>query len=108
LTVLNHRGNSRLNIAAGAGGGKRRQVLLPIPWECNQVDQIRDAVVRVDDEFQQGIEPDACVARIPRAEQEGAVTMAEIGPGMTPSEISAVVPHGLREPAQPLFLQGGG
>lgn len=44
-TVLNHRGHARLNIAAGAGGGKRRQVLLPIPLECDQVDQIRDAVV---------------------------------------------------------------
>ena len=56
--MLNHRGHARLNIAAGAGGGKRRQVLLPIPWECDQVDQIRDAVVQVYDEFQQGIEPD--------------------------------------------------
>jgi integrase len=71
-TVLNHRGHARLNIAAGAGGGKRRQVLLPIPWECDQVDQIRDAVVQVYDEFQQGIEPDACVARMPRAEEQGA------------------------------------
>jgi integrase len=70
--VLNHRGHVRLNIAAGAGGGKRRQVLLPIPWEFDQVDQIRDAVVQVYDEFQQGIEPDACVARMPRAEEQGA------------------------------------
>ena len=33
-TVLNHRGNVRLNIAAGAAGGRRRQVLLPIPWQA--------------------------------------------------------------------------
>lgn len=66
------KGHARLNIAAGAGGGKRRQVLLPIPWECDQVDQVRDAVVQVYDEFQQGIEPDACVARMPRAEEQGA------------------------------------
>jgi integrase len=71
-TVLNHRGHARLNIAAGAGGGKRRQVLLPIPWQCDQVDQIRDAVVQVYDEFQQGVEPDACVARMPRAEEQRA------------------------------------
>ncbi|WP_186544169.1 hypothetical protein [Synechococcus sp. ROS8604] len=44
-TVLNHRGHARLSIAASADGGKRRQVLLPIPLECDQVDQIRDAVV---------------------------------------------------------------
>ncbi len=67
-TVLNHRGHARLNIAAGAAGGKRRQVLLPIPWECDQIDQIRDAVVQVYEEFQQGIEPDACVASMPRAD----------------------------------------
>jgi integrase len=67
-TVLNHRGHARLNIAAGAGRGRRRQVLLPIPWECDQIDQIRHAVVQVYEEFQQGIEPDACVARMPRAD----------------------------------------
>ena len=71
-TVLNHRGHARLNIAAGAGGGRRRQVLLPIPWECDQVDQIRDAVVQVYDEFQQGIEPEACVAQMPRVDEQGA------------------------------------
>jgi integrase len=42
-------------------------VLLPIPWQCDQVDQIRDAVVQVYEAFQKGIEPDACVARMPRA-----------------------------------------
>jgi hypothetical protein len=35
-TVLNHRGHARLNSAAGAGGGKHLQLLLPIPWECDQ------------------------------------------------------------------------
>jgi hypothetical protein len=71
-TVLNHRGHVCPNSAAGAGGGKHRQVLLPIPWECAQVDQIRDAVVQIYDAFQQGIEPDACVARMARAEEQGA------------------------------------
>jgi hypothetical protein len=60
-TVLNHRGHARLNIAAGAGRGRRRQVLLPIPWECDQIDHIRDAVVQVYEEFQQGIEASAFV-----------------------------------------------
>ena len=81
-TVLNHRGHARLNIAAGAGGGRRRQVLLPIPWQCDQVDQIRAAVLEVYEEFQKGIEPDACVARMPRlAEQNGDAAAAEVGLG---------------------------
>jgi len=79
-TVLNHRGHARLNIAAGAGRGRRRQVLLPIPWECNQIDQIRDAVVQVYEEFQQGIEPDACVARMPRPDGSRG-SEAEAGAG---------------------------
>ncbi|MCT0225966.1 hypothetical protein [Synechococcus sp. CS-1328] len=66
-TVLNHRGHARLNIDAGADGGRRRQVLLPIPWLCYQVDQIRDAVAPVCEEFQKGIEPDACVDYSARA-----------------------------------------
>ena len=45
-------------------------MLLPIPWECDQVDQIRDAVPLGYDEFQQGIEPDACVARMHRAGEQ--------------------------------------
>ena len=79
-TVLNHRGHARLNIAAGAGRGRRRQVLLPIPWECDQIDHIRDVVVQVYEEFQQGIEPDACVARMPRADGSRAAE-GEFGSG---------------------------
>jgi hypothetical protein len=67
-TGLNHRGHARLNIAAGAGRGRRWQVLLPISWECDQIDQIRDAVVQVYEEFQLVVEPDASVARMPRTE----------------------------------------
>ncbi|MFO8237895.1 MAG: hypothetical protein R6U00_06495, partial [Prochlorococcaceae cyanobacterium] len=55
-----------MNIAAGAGGGRRRQVLLPIPWQCDQVNEICDAVVYVYEEFQKGIDPDASVAQILR------------------------------------------
>jgi integrase len=47
-------------------------VLLPIPWQCDQVDRIRDAVVQVFEAFRKGIEPDACVARMPRAEEQRA------------------------------------
>jgi integrase len=85
-TVLNHRGNVRLNIAAGAAGGKRRQVLLPIPWQCDQVDEIRDAVVYVFDEFQKGVDPDVCVARIHRPHQAGTgARSAAEAPGLSTS-----------------------
>lgn len=79
-TVLNHRGHARLIIAAGAGRGRRRQVLLPIPWECDQIEPIRAAVVQVYEQFQQGIEPDACVARMPRADGSRAAE-GEAGSG---------------------------
>ncbi|MBM5817249.1 MAG: hypothetical protein FJ083_11920, partial [Cyanobacteria bacterium K_Offshore_surface_m2_239] len=55
-------------------------MLLPIPWECDQIDHIRDAVVQVYEEFQQGIEPDACVARMPRADGSRAAEV-ESGSG---------------------------
>ncbi len=71
-TDLNHRGHARLTIAAGAGRGRHLQVLLPIPWQFDQVDQIRDAVVQIYEEFQKGIEPDAWVARMPRADNQSA------------------------------------
>ncbi len=47
-------------------------LLLPIPWQCDQADEIRDAVVQVDDEFQLGVEPVTCVSRMPRAEEQSA------------------------------------
>jgi integrase len=52
--VADHRGLTRLNISAAAGGGKRRQLLLPIPWEADQVDAIREAVVRLYEVVQAG------------------------------------------------------
>ncbi len=71
-TVLNHRGHARLNIAAGAGRGKRhRQVLLPTPSEYEQLDRIRDAVVLVYEEFQQGIKPDRCAVGMLCADGSG-------------------------------------
>jgi integrase len=87
-TVLNHRGHSRLNISAGAGGGRRRQVLLPIPWQCDHVDQIRDAVVQVYEEFQQGVDPDACVARMLRADEHSAdLGGVNAGPDLLPGHV---------------------
>jgi hypothetical protein len=75
-----------LNIAAGAAGGKRQQILLPIPWQCDQVDEIRDAVVSVFDEFQMGVNPYLCVTRIIRPHHAGTVAgSAAAAPGLSTS-----------------------
>jgi hypothetical protein len=75
-----------LNIAAGAAGGKRQQILLPIPWQCDQVDEIRDAVVSVFDEFQMGVDPYLCVSRILRPHHAGTVARsAAAAPGLSTS-----------------------
>jgi hypothetical protein len=64
----------------------RRQVLVPIPWRCDQVDEIRDAVVYVFDVFQKGVDPDLCVARIlrPHHAATGAGSAAD-APGLSTS-----------------------
>ena len=62
-SVANHRGLTRLNISATAGAGKRRQLLLAIPWEAEQVDAIRDAVVRLYDAVQEGRDIDAVLSQ---------------------------------------------
>jgi hypothetical protein len=65
-----------------------RQVLFPIPWQGDQVDQIRDAVVEVYEEFQHGIEPNACVARTPHADEQalmqerGTLASGAAGPAL--------------------------
>jgi hypothetical protein len=45
LTVSNFRGRARLHITARAGDGHRKQLLLPYPWESDQLEAIRDGVV---------------------------------------------------------------
>jgi hypothetical protein len=92
-----------LNIAAGAAGGKRRQVLLPIPWQCDQVDEIRDAVVYVFDEFQKGVDPDLCVARIhrPHHAATGSGSAAD-APGLSTSSGGG---SKLNAPTAPLSIQ---
>ena len=46
-TVSNFRGRARLHITARAGDGHRKQLLLPYPWESDQLESIRDGVVKV-------------------------------------------------------------
>jgi hypothetical protein len=44
-TVSNFRGRARLHITARAGDGHRKQLLLPDPWESDQLEAIRDGVM---------------------------------------------------------------
>jgi len=46
-SLAEHRGLTRLNITAKAGGGKRRQIQLPIPWHFNHAKKIGEAVFRI-------------------------------------------------------------
>ena len=55
--LTEHRGMTRLNITARAGGGKRRQIQLPIPWNFDHARKIVDAVCAIYTDFQNGIEP---------------------------------------------------
>jgi integrase len=63
-SVANHRGLVRLNITAHAGAGQRRQLLLPIPWDGDHVDEVRDAVVALHSAFQDGEDLDDALARL--------------------------------------------
>lgn len=47
ITVNEKRGKARVNISEALGGGRRRQVPLPIDWSPENVDAIRDAALAV-------------------------------------------------------------
>jgi integrase len=47
ITVNEKRGKARINVAEGLGGGRRRQVPLPLDWASENVDAIREAAVAV-------------------------------------------------------------
>ena len=59
--LTEHRGFARLNITAKAGGGKRRQIQLPIPWHFEHARKIGAAVSSIYDDFSSGIEPEQAV-----------------------------------------------
>jgi len=47
ITVNEKRGKARINVAEALGGGRRRQVPLPLDWAPENVDAIREAAVAV-------------------------------------------------------------
>jgi integrase len=90
-SVANHRGLVRLNITAHAGGGRRRQLLLPIPWDGNHVDEVRDAVVALHSSFQDGVDLDEALVQLFPEEQPQSSASTELpkqsavdaGPGLS-------------------------
>ena len=62
--LTEHRGFTRLNITAKAGGGKRHQLQLPIPWHFDNAKKIGEVVCKIYDDFSSGIEPDLAAKRI--------------------------------------------
>ena len=69
-TVSNFRGRARLHITARAGDGHRKQLLLPYPWESDQLEAIRDGVVTVYETFQNGAPLDLAIAELSTAKVE--------------------------------------
>ena len=79
-TVSKFRGRARLHNTARAGDGHRRQLVLPYPWESDQLEAIRDGVVTVYGTFQNGVPLELSIAELGRAKAEagaGARRLAE-------------------------------
>ena len=74
-TLTEHRGFARLNITAKAGGGKRRQLQLPIPWHFDHAKKIGEVACRIYDDFNSGIEP------VPAAKKINYTSAEELGAG---------------------------
>jgi len=68
--VSNFRGRARLHITARAGDEHRKQLLLPYPWESDQLEAIRDGVVTIYEAFQNGAPLDLSIAELSAAKAE--------------------------------------
>ena len=77
-SVANHRGLVRLNITAHAGGGKRRQLLLPILWNADNVDDVREAVVALYEAFQDGKDLEQALLQLFPGDQPQASASQEL------------------------------
>jgi hypothetical protein len=63
-SLAEHRGLTWLNITAKAGGGKRREIHLPIPWHFGNPMKIGDAACKIYEDFRSGIAPDQAGKKI--------------------------------------------
>ncbi|MEI6359001.1 MAG: hypothetical protein WCO50_01585 [Synechococcus sp. ELA619] len=93
-SVAPFRGRVRVNISAAAGGGQRRQILLPIPWAADQVDAIREAVLGLLEAQRSGAPLEAATVAPAPAEDEppaagGPINWASLVEGFKSKKISS-------------------
>ena len=65
--VSNFRGRARLHITPRAAGGHRRQLPLPNSWESDPLEAIRDGVVKLYGDFQEGVPLERAIAELSAA-----------------------------------------
>jgi hypothetical protein len=85
-TVLNFRGHAQLHITARARDGHRKQLLLPYPWESDQLEAIRDGVVTVYEAFQNGAPLELSIAELSTAKAEAEAEARRQAPGRSPGQ----------------------
>ena len=91
-TVSNFRGRARLHITARAGDGHRKQLLLPYPWESDQLEAIRDGVVTVYEAFQNGAPLELSIAELSTAKTEAEARRQAEAMASQPSNLQQSVP----------------
>jgi plasmid stabilization system protein ParE len=91
-TVSNFRGRARLHITARAGDGHRKQLLLPYPWESDQLEAIRDGVVTVYEAFQNGAPLELAIAELGAAKAEAEARRQAEALASQPSNLEPSVP----------------
>jgi hypothetical protein len=99
-TVSNFRGQARLHITARAAGGHRRQLLLPYPWESDQLEAIRDGVVKLYGDFQEGVPLEQAIAELSAAMAEAQARREMPSPtsGTSAPHTSAPIPAAAGRP----------
>lgn len=70
ITVSEKRGRARVNISEALGGGRRRQVPLPIEWAPENLDAIREATLLIYRALSSGKPIEAAIAAPAPAEDE--------------------------------------
>ncbi len=93
ITVNEKRGRARVNISEALGGGRRRQVPLPIEWSPENVDAIREAALVIYRTLAQGQPVAAAVAALTTANDDtrpaGAIDWPALGEAFKQRKLSS-------------------
>jgi len=68
--VSNFRGRACLHITPRAAGGHRRQLPLPNSWESDPLEAMRDGVVKLYGDFQEGVQLEQAIGELSAAMAE--------------------------------------